>query len=268
MLTSLLTGFILSCFMGFAGYYKSALSKSGVVGAIIVGTAIFGIGGWRWGLILLTFFVSSSLLSRFKEDRKAVISEKFDKGNQRDIWQAFANGGIGALIALANLIWPANPWLWIAFLGAMGTVNADTWATEIGTLSRATPRSITTGKQVSPGTSGGITPLGTLAALFGALLIGFVAWLSRPSQLGIGVSLLFLAGLGGLAGAFFDSLLGATYQTIYQCPRCQRETERKTCCEAPTRRIRGFPWLNNDWVNLLSSIIGAIVAVLLGFVIT
>jgi len=269
VLTNLALGFVLSGLMGFGGYYKKALSKSGVVGAMIVGTAIFSFGGWVWGVILVTFFVSSSLLSFFKKADKTTVTEKFDKGSQRDLGQALANGGVGALLALLSLSgsasleptgWPASVW-WVAFLGAMGTVNADTWATELGILSQAVPRLITTGEPVPAGTSGGVTVPGTLAALGGGLVIGLVAWALGGDHGPWGATIIVVAGFGGLAGALFDSLLGATVQAIYYCDQCAKETERTTCCATATRSLRGLAWLNNDWVNFISSAAGALAAV-------
>ena len=61
MTNALLLGFILSSLIGWVGYRKQALSKSGMAGAILTGTLIFGLGGWLWGLLLITFFISSSL---------------------------------------------------------------------------------------------------------------------------------------------------------------------------------------------------------------
>jgi uncharacterized membrane protein len=69
--------------------------------------------------------------------------------------------------------------------------------------------------------------------------------------------------IGGLAGALFDSLLGATVQAIYHCPSCQKETERHPLhiCGTVTVRVRGWRWLNNDWVNFACSLVGAAIAV-------
>ena len=59
--------FVLSTLIVSIALWRRSLSQSGAVGALIVGTIIFGFGGWVWGLILGLFFVSSSLLSHFKE---------------------------------------------------------------------------------------------------------------------------------------------------------------------------------------------------------
>ncbi len=64
--TRIALGFLLSTAIGWLAYRRNSLSKSGVAGAIITGTAIFGFGGWTWGLVLIAFFVSSTLLSHFR----------------------------------------------------------------------------------------------------------------------------------------------------------------------------------------------------------
>jgi uncharacterized membrane protein len=76
-----------------------------------------------------------------------------------------------------------------------------------------------------------------------------------------------LAVAGGLAGSLFDSLLGATVQGIYFCERCGKETESPIHrCGQTTRLFRGWPWLNNDLVNLLASAVGGLVAVALAWI--
>ena len=180
-------GLLLSAAIGLVAYHRNSLSKSGVIGAIITGTAIFGFGGWTWGLVLIAFFVSSTLLSHFRRADKTVMAEKFAKGERRDLAQTLANGGFGALLAVAVLLLidlPGKPrlgnplyaYLTLAYFGAIASANADTWATELGVLSRTPPRLITTGKPVAPGTSGGITWYGTVAALAGSAFIGVAAF--------------------------------------------------------------------------------------------
>lgn len=254
--------FLTSAIASILGYWRGSLSRSGVAGALIVGTLTFGLGGWAWGLLLGTFFVSSSLLSHFRESEKRRLAEKFDKGHQRDFGQAMANGGLGAVLALLSTLKPSSAWFPF-FVGVMSTVNADTWATELGTLSRRRPRLITTGQVVETGTSGGISRLGTFVSLLGGILIGLAAGVTaagrrRWKMLGV------VGGLAGLAGSLFDSLLGATVQQIYYCSHCQKETERRIHrCGDATRPLRGWSWLNNDLVNLFASLVGGVTAVAL-----
>lgn len=273
MMGQLLVGLFLSALIGGLGYWRQALTVSGVIGAILVGTLIFGLGGWVWGLLLVAFFVSSSWLSHYRRVDKEVLVDKSAKGSRRDLGQTLANGGLGAALA-AVYASTSDPLLFVAFVGVMATVNADTWATELGVLSRVPPKMITTGEEVVPGTSGGVTRLGIWASLSGALLIGAVATaltqIGSLSSNGVwsleAASYPLLAVAGGLTGSLFDSLLGATVQRIYYCDRCGKETESPFHrCGQVARPVRGWGWVNNDIVNLMASALGGLVAVLLAW---
>ena len=278
MFLQITLGIIISSTIGWLAYRKGALSGSGVVGAILTGTAIFGGGGWDWGMLLITFFMLASLISKYQHRAKAALAEKFAKGSRRDLGQALANGGAGALLALGFGVWPA-PLLFYAFIGALATVNADTWATELGVLSKTPPRLITTGKIVEPGTSGGISWRGTLATLVGGTVMGVAAWgflvircqfsvLHSPLTCALLPTsyLWLLATVGGLGGSLCDSLLGATVQAIYYSSVRQKETEKVIDPDGtPNQHLRGWRWLNNDWVNFISSWVGAGIGALIGF---
>lgn len=262
-------GFLFGLLVSITAWRAHALTRDGAIAAALMGTLIFGLGGVPWAALLLTFFITSSALSRAFARRKAALDEKFAKSSRRDWGQVAANGGLGAGLILLQLIFPAETWPWWAYAGALAAVNADTWATELGTLSTTPPRLITTGQKVEKGTSGGISLTGTLAALMGAALIGGVASLF-PALAGVrGRAWLIplLISFAGLAGSLFDSLLGATFQAIYHCPTCAKETERHPThlCGTPTTLLRGLPWLNNDGVNFAASLLGALLAALLSF---
>ncbi|HZU70972.1 MAG TPA: DUF92 domain-containing protein [Ktedonobacteraceae bacterium] len=261
----LLLGLVFSSTIALLARRRRSLSRSGVAGTVAVGTTIFAMGGWSWGLSLIYFFVSSTLFSHYREREKAsAAADKFSKGSERDIGQVAANGGLATLLSLAYGLSGSSTrakLLRAGFTGALATATADTWATELGVLSRQDPRLITSGKRVSPGTSGGITPLGTAASALGAFSLGIVFWgLQRfPRSL---ASLPFVALLSGLAGSFFDSLLGATAQAMYYCPACGKETERRIhSCGARTTPLRGVPWIDNDVVNFVATLFGALAAI-------
>ena len=256
-------GFLLAVLVALLAWRARSLSSSGAWAAIITGGLIFGLGGLPWAALLLTFFISSSALSKAFTRRKAALNEKFSKSGRRDWEQVLANGGLGVFLVLVYFVFSEKDWIWAAYAGAMAAVNADTWATEVGVLSRKPPRLITTGKVVERGTSGGITLAGSLAAFLGSLLVGCVAAVFRP----VSNTLLFIlaASLGGLAGSLVDSLLGASVQGIYACPSCEKETERHPLhsCGTVTVHLRGWRWMNNEIVNFACSLAGAIFAVLL-----
>ncbi len=267
MVLQLVLGFVLGAVTSALAWRFNALSFNGALAAAAVGTLVFGFGGLPMALGLLTFFVSSSALSRAFRERKRTLRGIYAKGDRRDWGQVLANGGLAAGLAVFGAGLPGEVWPQLAFAGAVASVTADTWSTELGVLSRRPPRLVTTGRVVPRGTSGGVTVLGTLAAVMGALLIGAVsAPFIKPANL---PGVLGLVAAAGLAGSLIDSLLGATLQGVYTCPRCEKQTEQHPIhhCGSPTDHRRGWEWLNNDLVNLAASAAGAILAAGVGWAI-
>jgi uncharacterized protein (TIGR00297 family) len=278
-------GFAFSAIIGVLAYRSGALSRGGVTGAVLLGTVILGFAGWPWAIILVAFFVSSTVLSYYGRRRKAQLLGEVAKGHRRDLAQTLANAGIAGVLALwAGWTGPANPVyaiLALAYVGGLAAVTADTWATELGVLAAQPPRLVTTGRRVSPGTSGAVTPEGMLAALAGACFIGVVgallgpgaplpSWLLWPPALGVISAPMWIgvATIAGLGGALFDSVLGATIQATYYCDACHKETERPVhSCGRETTLIRGWSRMDNDGVNALASAFGVMVGALLAIIV-
>jgi uncharacterized protein (TIGR00297 family) len=256
-----LFGLIFATIIAILARRAHALNASGSAAAIVTGAIIFGLGGWKWAALLLTFFFTSSALSRAFKKRKQGLNEKYSKGHERDAGQVFGNGGAATLFAALHYFFPNALWPWLGFAASLAAVNADTWATELGVLNPHPPRMITDlRKAVEKGASGGISPIGSLAALSGAALIGLLASLLGPEP--ASVKMFLIVTLAGLAGSFFDSFLGATAQAIYFCPKDNKETEQHPLhtCGSPTTQIRGWKWLDNDWVNFACSAFGVLIA--------
>lgn len=260
----LIQGILLGVTIAWLAYRAHSLDKSGASAAALVGSIIFGLGGWQWAVLLLTFFITSSALSRAFRRRKQELSEKFSKGDRRDAGQVFGNGALPAFFAALHFASPASVLPWVGFAAALAAVNADTWATELGVLNPGPPRLITDlRKRVEKGTSGGVSLLGTAASFLGSALIAVLAvWLSPAAPLTVGHWILLL--LAGLGGSLFDSYLGATVQAMYYCPTDRKETEKHPLhtCGTPTIHVRGWKWLNNDLVNLTCGMVGAGIALL------
>jgi uncharacterized protein (TIGR00297 family) len=260
----ILYGFLLAVIVAYLAYRAHSLNKGGAMAATFVGTIIFGLGGWPWAILLMVFFITSSGLSRAFKNRKRGLDEKFSKGHERDAGQVFGNGGLATFFAALHAFYPESILPWIGFAVSLAAVNADTWATELGVLNPTQPRMITNlGKRVEKGTSGGISLLGTLASLLGAAVIALPAVLISPFGI-LSLGYFLLISLSGLVGSLFDSFLGATVQAMYYCPTDKKETEKHPLhtCGTPTVHIRGWKWLDNDWVNFACSAFGTAVAFL------
>jgi uncharacterized protein (TIGR00297 family) len=254
----LLLGFILAVIVSYLAYRAHSLNPSGAIAATIVGTVVFGLGGWQWAVLLLTFFITSSALSRLFKQRKQGLNEKFSKGHERDAGQVFGNGGLAMAFVLIHALYSESSIGWIGFAAALAAVNADTWATELGVLNPTPPHMITNlKKRVEKGTSGGISLFGTFASLIGSAVIALLAAYFTGNW-----SLFPIITLAGLVGSLFDSFLGATVQAMYFCPTDQKETEKHPLhtCGTETVHIRGWQWLDNDWVNFACGAFGVLIA--------
>jgi uncharacterized protein (TIGR00297 family) len=263
----LVAGLLAGGFALFAALLR-LLTFSGALAAFIVGFLIFAFGGVPFAVPLLAFFLSSSLLSRVGRVRKAHLDDLVDKGHTRDAGQVLANGAVAATFAFLSWASPNSRNYLLLYLAALAAVNADTWATEIGTLWRGKPVSLATLRRTEPGMSGAVSLMGLVAALFGAVfivLVGRLAWPAASLRFFLPVDLpegLAIA-WAGFTAAFADSVLGASVQAQYRCPRCGAVTEKRLHCDVPGGVTRGLPFVNNDVVNFVASGLGVLFAAIL-----
>ncbi|MEF2965561.1 DUF92 domain-containing protein [Paenibacillus sp. M1] len=271
-MTDWIIGALCALLVSGAAFWKGSLSLSGMIAAWVMGTVYYGAGNLFWFGLLLLFFITSSLFSKLRGERKRELEKSYAKSGRRDAGQVLANGGLGMAACIGNALWPDPAWAY-AFVGTMAAVTADTWATEWGGLSRKPPRSVLTWKPLPAGTSGGVSLLGSAAALVGAMVIGGAAWTLLALGGGTGEpdtasaysalplwQWLLIGGVSGFIGAFADSVLGATLQRMYRCPVCGKSVEVKAHCETATLQGRGLAWMNNDMVNALSSLAAGLIA--------
>jgi len=174
-------GLLFAAVIAAVAYRARALDVSGAVAAWVVGTVTFGLGGWPFALPLLTFFTSSTLLSRWRRHSKEALG--FEKGGRRDSGQVLANGGIATLCVLTYAFLPStiSHHAYAMYLAAFAAANADTWATEIGAAVGGVPVSIVTFRRVPVGMSGGVSLTGTLGLVAGALVIAVYSLIFHPS---------------------------------------------------------------------------------------
>lgn len=241
-----------------AAKFLGLLSISGSVAAFFIGIFIM-LGFGLDGLVLMgVFFLTSSLWSRYKQTRKKFLGELHEKGSTRDWAQVAANGGTAALIGLVNFMFPHPAWI-LAFSISLASANADTWASEIGTLSKKSPLSVKTLQRVPRGTSGAISGLGTFASAAGSLLIALTAKMLFSLEWEWTLGVFFF----GLAGSILDSILGAYIQAMYNCKVCGLQTEKVIHCAKPTAKVSGSDWFNNDVVNFFSCFITSLMGTIL-----
>lgn len=256
MVTHLLFIFFITI-MAFVANKGKSLSKSGAIAAVLVGVLIYQ-GLLTEGLLILgTFFCTSSFWSFYKRKLKKEIEEKYEKGSMRDWVQVLANGGVAALASFLFYFTKDIIWV-IAFLTSIASATGDTWSSEIGPLSKRPPLSVKNFKVVEPGTSGAISIIGTISAIFGVGVITVVGMLllQIPSKIA------WIVFVFGILGNGIDTFLGAYFQRNYQCVVCSFETEKSIHCNQKARKISGSSLLNNDGVNFLAGLLSPLFAIL------
>ena len=243
--------YFLITFVGASFAYKErALTRSGSIAAFFVGFTVLIGTGWRGFIILGVFFASSSFFSTYKKQLKINAEEKLANTSRRNWAQVAANGGAASVFSL-GYAFTSNEVFLYAFFVSIAAAAADTWASELGVLSRGKPVKITTLKKCAPGTSGAISFLGTAASAAGAALIALFAALLFDLPLPV----LLMIGVLGFLGSLVDTLLGAFVQVEYTCSVCGVQTERKEHCLKQTIHASGVSWFNNEAVNITSVLI-------------
>ncbi|KAJ4837588.1 hypothetical protein Tsubulata_009694 [Turnera subulata] len=268
LLTQPLIAVLIASLVAGRAYRKKSLNVSGAVAGFLVMTIHFAVN-YRFGVILLAFFFTSSKLTKVGEERKKKIDADFKEGGQRNWVQVVSNSGIATVLAAG--VWKLAGWRDVCLdteesalitalvggiIGHYSCCNGDTWSSELGVLSDAQPRLITTFKPVRRGTNGGVTVAGLLAAAAAGSVIGvaFVLFGFFTTKCAYDVALkqllvVPLAALAGLLGSLIDSLLGATLQFSGFC------TVRNKVVSKPgptVKRISGLSILDNNAVNLVS----------------
>lgn len=258
-------GLACSFLIAFAAFKKSSLNKSGFIAATVLGTGIYYFGGLWFSIIMVSFFVSSSVLTKFKSSNKEALDNMNEKGGSRDYIQVFANGGIGLIFAFLHFVYN-SPIFLLAYAVSFGVSTSDTWASEVGVLSKNKPISILNFKPIEKGMSGGISILGTIFAFLGSAFISiifFIAYMVIYNNIQQGINYSLLCLLLGFLGSVIDSILGASIQAQYYCEDTKGFTEKRVYKNKTNKLVKGFSIVNNDVVNFSSNLISTLLALII-----
>ncbi|MEZ4357775.1 MAG: DUF92 domain-containing protein [Eubacteriales bacterium] len=251
----IIMGISLSFLIILPAWAKKALTLPAGLGALVIGTVIFYSGGYVFFGMLAAFYISSVVAGAIGKSKKIKVAQLVhQRPGTRNLIQVIMNGGIAMLCALVYKLTEFEPFAF-AYMACISAAASDTWASEIGMLSTKDPRSILTGKFVQRGISGGVTKLGVLGSVVGASIITFISFFYNTSN-GFYINkgfVLLIVFLGGIIGSVLDSILGDTIQAKFQHPGSNKLTERPFVEGVRTKLKRGFKFVNNDIVNLLSS---------------
>ncbi|MDN4525382.1 DUF92 domain-containing protein [Fictibacillus fluitans] len=242
----------------FMAFRLRMLTLDGAFSSWGLGVVITAAFGYRGLGLLLLFFISSSLLSKWGKEKKKKLRTLSVESTGRNAGQVFANGGAAFIAGGGYLLFPHPFWLAL-FIGSLAEASADTWASEIGVLSKGEPYHLLRRTRVERGISGAVSPLGLAAAALGSLLISATGALMFFDGKWIFPVLLFIF-LAGFLGNVLDTIIGGTVQLGFRCRICGAEVEEHTHCGVLTEKIKGWSSVNNNTVNFISSTLAGLAA--------
>lgn len=204
---------------------------SGSVAGALVCFALYAAAGPGAFAALVSVFVLTWIATRVGYWRKQKLGTA-ESREGRTASQVLANLATAAIFAVVSTLSGKAIFL-VATAAALSEAAADTVSSELGQAQGRNVRLITTWEAVSAGTDGGVSVVGTATGVTAALVISALCTLVGLVPPRWALFSLF----GGVLGMIVDSYLGATLER---------------------RRF-----LNNNWVNFLSTLAAAGIALLL-----
>jgi uncharacterized protein (TIGR00297 family) len=225
---------------------KKLLTTAGYLHAWILGVLIWGTLGWRGYVVVMVYFLVGSAVTRIglaQKEAQGIAEKRSGARGPENVWGSALTGSLCALGVMACLLlYPTTPaatslalLLQLGYVASFSTKLADTCASEIGKAYGQRTFLITTLKPVPRGTEGAVSLEGTLAGVLASAAIALVGWaVGLISLIGVGICI-----IAAFIATNVESLIGATLQTR-------------------------LSWLTNELVNVINTLIGAIVAILVG----
>ena len=232
---------------------RKNLTRGGTIAAIFLDIAVSVSLGNLGFLLLLTFLVLGILTDKLKRKNTEC---KEEKSSHRDASQVLANGLV-PIVCAALYFALGNRAFLLAFVAALAEALGDTAASSLGSYSRIT-YDIFRLKKCEQGISGGVSLIGTLAAILFSAIIPLIAYafsLISPTETVTATAI-------AMIGVFFDSLLGSILQAKFRCSVCGALTEKREHCGTPTELVSGIRFIRNDTVNAISTLFTATVVII------
>lgn len=252
LLTRLLFGVSIGALLVLLSVWRRMLTVPAAVTAFCMLLVILAFGGYSAAIYIVAVYAVCGGVHLLNKKRKNRHSD-----GARGLLQVVENGGIGTLaLLLYGLL--GHPAALVAYYAAIAEFFTDTLASDIGTLSRRDPIDLCRLRRIPRGRSGGVSLLGTVAALCGAALCGGLSLLA-----GLSPWQALTVAAAATVGMLFDSVLGSLLQAKYRCTVCGTYTERAVHCGARAEHTGGLALLKNGGVNLLCTLLSAAFAALL-----
>ena len=212
---------------------KKLLTIAGYLHAWLLGVIVWGTLGWQGYTIVMFYFLVGSAVTRIgleKKEAAGIAEKRSGMRGPENVWGSALTAticGLGTLLVVS----PWREWLILAYVASFSTKLSDTTASEVGKAYGQRTFLITTLQPVARGTEGAVSLEGTVAGLVASVAIALLAWsVGLIDFLGI-----IWCTIAALIATNLESVIGATLQSQWK-------------------------WLTNEVVNIINTLIGAVVA--------
>jgi uncharacterized protein (TIGR00297 family) len=212
---------------------KKLLTPMGYLHAWLLGVIVWGCLGWPgYGVVMFYFLVGSGVtkIGLERKEAEGIAEKRSGQRGPENVWGSALTATICALLTLISTPdW--YPLLILGYVASFSTKLADTTASEVGKAYGQRTFLITSLQPVPRGTEGAMSLEGTIAGIVASLLMALVAWgFGMINLLGIG-----LCAIAAFVATNIESVIGATLQSRWS-------------------------WLTNEVVNIINTLIGALLA--------
>jgi uncharacterized protein (TIGR00297 family) len=222
---------------------KKLLTPEGLIHAGVLGVVLWGTLGWQGYVVMMFYFLAGSAVTRIGKATKEAMGIAEKRSGTRGPENVWGSALIAMLCALGVYVSSESaaqilvPYLQLGYVASIATKLSDTCGTEVGKAYGRRTYLITTLQPVRRGTEGAVSLEGTAAGIVGSLGLALLAWAVGL----INVEGIVLCAIAAFIATNIESLIGATIEG----------------------KVR---WLTHDVVNILNTLVGAIVAILLALV--
>lgn len=232
---------VLASIILFFAVRKKSLTLSGSVVAFVVALNLYAFGGFWVGISLIAFFLLGSIISKIKNNAKEKAEARQEITGQRSWKQVLANSLPACVLVWLYYIFPEKDYFVLLAISVFAAASADTFSSELGMLSKGKVYDVIGFKEIPAGLSGGVSLAGLLFGIIGSMCIAVFA-VSL-----FGIKGFCIATLLGICGTIIDSILGSLFQRKYK-------DNEKGLVEyvAGNKKERGFSFISNNTVNLLT----------------
>ncbi|MDJ0688967.1 MAG: TIGR00297 family protein [Xenococcaceae cyanobacterium MO_188.B32] len=218
---------------------KKLLTPVGILNAWLLGVIVWATLGWQGYAVVVFYFIFGSAVTRVGLAEKEAAGIAEERSGARGAGNVWGSALVATICALATIFVsePINNLLLLGYVASFSTKLSDTTATEIGKAYGKRTFLITTLQPVPRGTEGAVSLEGTLAGIAASVAIASLGWAVGMISL-LGVVWCVIA---AFVATTIESLIGATIEDK-------------------------IPWLTHDLVNILNTLIGAVVAIFIAWV--